>query len=103
MLPANVNQGRNRSFGSLQLPSEGPFASDQFPVPAKDRRGPDEEGGPTLTREQAGCCGQQGSVRAPEVRTTGVPRKDLQLVTKNEDLDLALSALLARHEAKEAP
>jgi hypothetical protein len=51
-----------------------------------------------------GCCGQQGSVRAPEVRATGLPGKDLQLVAKNEDLDLALSALLARwHEAKEAP
>jgi hypothetical protein len=87
------------------LPSEGPFVSDQVPVPAKDRRGGlDEEGGPTLAREQAGCRGQQGSVRAPQVRTTGLPGKNLQLVTKNEDLDLALSALLARwHEAKEAP
>ena len=43
-------------------------------------------------------------VRAPQVRTTGLPGKNLQLVTKNEDLDLALSALLARwHDAKEAP
>jgi hypothetical protein len=47
---------------------------------------------------------QQGSVRAPQVRTTGLPGRNLQLVTKNEDLDLVLSALLARwHEAKEAP
>jgi hypothetical protein len=92
------------SAGAQGLPSEGPFVSDQFPVPAKDRRGPDEEGGLKLAREQAGCRGQQGSVRAPQVRTTGLPGKNLQLVTKNEDLDLALPALLPRwHEAKEAP
>jgi hypothetical protein len=77
--------------------------SDHFPVPAKDRRGPDEEGGPTLAREQAGAAAK-GSVRAPQVRTTGLPGKNLQVMTKNEDLDVALSALLARwHEAKEAP
>jgi hypothetical protein len=47
---------------------------------------------------------QQGSVHAPQGRTTGLPGRNLQLVTKNEDLDLVLSALLARwHEAKEAP
>jgi hypothetical protein len=73
-------------------------------LPVAERVRPAMPSGPTLTREQAGCCGQQGSVRAPEVRTTGLPGKDRQLVTKNEDLDLALSALLARwHKAKEIP
>ena len=43
---------RGRRRAPEGLPSEGPFASDQFPVPAKDRRGPDEEGGPKGQRQE---------------------------------------------------
>jgi len=46
-------------FGTI-----GPLASDQFPVPEEERRGPNEEGGPALAREHPGYSGQEGSVRA---------------------------------------
>jgi hypothetical protein len=94
-----------RGYGRAPCPfaTIGPLPSDQFSVPAEEGRGPNQKGGPALTREHPGYSRKEGSVRAPQPWTTGFAGQDLQLMAQDEYLDLALaSACSCRHEAEHA-
>jgi hypothetical protein len=57
-------------------------------VPAQKRLGTNEERTPLLLGKDPACRREQRAVPAPVDRALDLPAQDLELVTKDEDLDL---------------
>jgi hypothetical protein len=68
-----------------------PLAPDQLSVPTKQGRGRDEERAPTLPRQHARRGREQNPVQSPEPGAPGLAGKHLQLMAKDEDLDLTIA------------
>jgi len=83
------------------LPSVGPLPPHQFPVPPQQRRGTHHEGGPSWTGEHPARRGEHHPVEPAEARALLLTPHDLQLVTKDEYLDV-LGQILRPGATREA-
>ena len=72
-------------------------------MPAQKRLGTNEERAPMLLGEDPACRSEQRAVPAPVDRALDLPAQDLELVTKDEDLDLCdmAGAMVRCHKAQE--
>ena len=70
------------------LPSVGPLPPHELPVPPQQRRGTHHEGGPSWTGEHPARRGEHHPVEPAEARALLLTPHDLQLVTKDEYLDV---------------
>ena len=70
------------------LPSVGPLPPHQLPVPPKERLRTQHERGPRGTGEHPARRGEHHTVEPAEARAARLTPQDLQLVTKDKDLNV---------------
>lgn len=66
----------------------GPLPSHQLPVPPKHRLRAHHEGGPDGTGEDPARRGERHPIQPAEAEAARLAPEDLQLVAKDEDLDV---------------
>ena len=86
--PADVGRER-RATGAAAMPERGPLAAHQLPVPAQQRLGPDREAPPLGAGQQAAEPGQDEAVAGVVAGPLGLAAQDPDLLTQDEELDVA--------------
>jgi hypothetical protein len=71
------------------LSSVGPLPPHQLPVPPEERLRTQHERGPSRTGEHPARRGEHHPVEPAEARAARLTPQDLQLVAKDEDLDVS--------------
>ncbi len=80
----------DRWSASRRSPTEGPLPPHQLPVPPKERLGADQERRPPSSRKDPAHRGHEHPVLAAKARAAHLALEDLQLVTKDHELDFGI-------------
>src|SRR5919106_6620754 len=80
----------DRWSASRRSPTEGPLPPHQLPVPPKERLGADQERRPPSSRKDPAHRGHEHPVMAAKARAAHLALEDLQLVTKDHELDFGI-------------
>jgi hypothetical protein len=93
------NLGSYRRSTSGRCMAVGPLPAHQLTVPTKERLRPDQERGPSLSRERSAQRSQVQPVPAAEARPADLAPEDCELMVKHEDLDIVVPTIgRASHE-----
>jgi hypothetical protein len=88
---ANVGCDRRSTAG--RSVAVGPFPAHQLAVPTKERLRPDQERGPSLSRERSAQRSQVQPVPAAEAGPADLAPEDCELMAKDEDLDIVAPSI----------
>ena len=99
ILPGHLNdqtnqRGIERRSASLAVP-ERPFAPDELPVPADDRRRGHDEPTPAVAADQIRQHRDHHPVPAAQARPGVRPLQDRELMTEHQDLSFALARVIS--------